>query len=114
MDLSWGLYLPLILAALAFGACAAVAGVLSGRDNEAGAERVRDAGFVLIVLAGVWVIVLLLLAMFSEPDELWDMVVIMLVIVVFFALLLAVLFGIALLVGRFGGRRRRRVTTDEL
>jgi hypothetical protein len=114
MDLSWGLYLPLILAGLAYGGAAIVAGVMSSRGNEPGAERVRDGGFVLILLAGVWVVVLLLLALFSEPDELWDMAVITLVIVVFFALLLVVLFGISLLVGRLGRGRRRRVTTDEV
>jgi hypothetical protein len=114
MDLSWGLYLPLILAGLAYGAAAIVAGVMGSRGNEPGAERVRDGAFVMILLAGVWVIVLLLLALFSEPDELWDMVMITLVIVVFFVILLAVLFGISLLFGRIGRGRRRRVTTDEV
>ena len=116
MDLSWGLYLPLILAAALYGALVIVAGVMASRDNEAGAERVRDSGFVVILLGGVWVIVLLLLAAFSEPDDIWDMVTITLVIVVFFALLLLVLFGISLLIGQLGRTtaRRKRVTTDEL
>lgn len=116
MDLSWGLYFPVILAAFAYGAISAVAGIMSGRGNEGGAERMRDAGFLLILASGVWVIVLFLLALLDEPDDLWDMVVITLVIVVFFVLLLLVLFGLSLLIGRIsrGASRRKRITTDEL
>jgi cytochrome bd-type quinol oxidase subunit 2 len=116
MDLSWGLFVPLLLAALAYGVAAIVAAVMASRDNEAGAERVRDGGFVIALAAGVWVLVLLVLAMIGEPDDLWDMVVIALVIVAFFAILLVVLFAIALLVGRVSSSatRRRRVTTDKL
>lgn len=116
MDLTWGLFFPLILAAAAFAIVSAAAGVMSGRGNDSGAERLRDAGFVIILLGGVWVLVLLLLALISQPDDLWDMVVITLVIVAFFAILLVVLFGLSLLVGRIGrsASRRNRVTTDEL
>jgi hypothetical protein len=116
MDLSWSLYLPLILAGLAYAVVTIVAGVMGSRGNEAGAERVRDAGFVIVLAAGVWVVVLLVLALFSEPDDLWDMVVITLVIVAFFLILLVVLFGLSLLMGRLGSSaaRRRRVTTDKL
>jgi hypothetical protein len=116
MDLSWGLYVPLILAALVYAGAAIVAAVMTSRGNEPGAERVRDGGFLLVLLAGVWVLVLLLLALISEPDDIWDMVIITLVIVAFFVILLLVLFGLSLLVGRIGRTtaRRRRVTTDEL
>ncbi len=116
MDLSWGLYVPVILAAFAFGAISATAGVMAGRGNDDGAERLRDAGFVLVLAAGVWVLVLFLLALLDEPDDLWDMVVITLVIVVFFVLLLLALFGLSLLIGQIsrGASRRKRVTTDEL
>jgi hypothetical protein len=116
MDLEWGFYLPLILAAFAFGASAIVAAVMSSRGNEERAESVRNGGFVLLLLAGAWVIVLLLMSIFSQPDDLWDMVVITFVIVAFFALLLGVLFGISLVVRRISGlsSRRKRVTTDEV
>ena len=116
MDLTWGLYFPLILAGVAYAIAAIAAGVMAGRGNDAGAERVRDAGFMLLLAAGTWVVVLLLLALFSEPDDLWDMVMITLLIVAFFAILLLVLFGISLLVGRIGrtASRRRRITTDKL
>jgi hypothetical protein len=116
MDLSWGLYLPLILAGLAYALVSIAAGITGRRGNEAAAERVRDAGFVIVLAGGVWVVVLLLLSVISEPDDLWDMLVITLVIVGFFVILLLVLFGLSLLVGLLGrsASRRRRVTTDEL
>jgi Kef-type K+ transport system membrane component KefB len=116
MDLTWGLYFPLILAAAAFAICSISAGVMAGRGNESGAERLRDIGFVIVLLGGVWVVVLLVLALISQPDDIGDLLTITLVIVVFFAILLLVLFGLSLLVGRVGRgtSRRRRVTTDEL
>jgi hypothetical protein len=114
--MSWGLYFPLILAAAAYAIITVVAGVMAGRGNEAGAERVRDAGFLLVMAAGAWIVVLLLLALVDEPDEIGDLLLITVVIVAFFVLLLLVLFGLSLLVGRLGRgtARRRRVTTDEL
>jgi len=116
VDLSWGLYFPLILAGVAYAIVTIVGGVMATRGNEGGAERVRDGGFLIVLAAGVWVVVLLLLSLFSEPEELWDMLIITLVLVAFFVILLLVLFGISLLVGRIGrtAARRRRVTTDEL
>jgi uncharacterized protein YacL len=116
VNLTWGLYFPLILAAIAFGIVSAAAGVMTSRGNAAGAERLRDAGFVIVLLGAVWVVVLLLLALLDQPDDLWDMVVITLVIVAFFLILLLALFGISLLAGRIGrtASRRRRVTTDKL
>jgi hypothetical protein len=116
VDLSWGLYVPLILAAVAFGVLSIVAGIVAGRGNVDGAERIRDIGFLLLIGFGVWTIVLLLMAIFSEPDDVWDMLIITLVIVVFFAVLLVVFFLISLVFGRAGRRRarRRRVTTEDL
>ena len=114
--MEWSLFLPLLLAAIAFGIVTAVAGVMAGRGNEDGAERVRDYGFLLLLAMGAWTVVLLLMSMVSEPDEVWDMVVITLIIVVFFVVLLVVFFGISLLFGALGRltSRRTRVTTDEL
>jgi hypothetical protein len=114
--MSWGLNFPLILAAAVYGIISASAGVMAGRGNEVRAERLRDAGFVLLVAAGAWVVVLLLLALIDQPDDIGDLLLITLVIVAFFVILLLVLFGLSLLVGRLGrgASRRRRVTTDEL
>ena len=113
--MSWGLYFPLILAAAVFAIISASAGVMAGRGNEAGAERLRDVGFLVVAAAGAWVVVLLLLALVDQPDDIGDMLLITLVIVAFFVILLLVLFGVSLLVGRLGrgASRRRRVTTDE-
>jgi hypothetical protein len=114
--MDWGLYFPLILAAAAFAILSAAAGVSAGRGNEAGAERLRNIGFLVVLVGGAWVIILLLLALIDQPDDIGDMLTITLVIVVFFAILLVVLFGLSLLFGRIGrgASRRRRVTTDEL
>jgi hypothetical protein len=112
----WSLFLPLLLGGIAFGLLTVVAGVMTGRGNEAGAERVRDYGFLLLLAMAAWTVILLLMALFDEPEEIWDMVVITLIIVVFFVVLLVVFFGISLLIGALGRltSRRRRVTTDEL
>jgi hypothetical protein len=112
----WSLFLVLLFGAIAFGLLTIVAGVMSGRGNEAGAERVRDYGFLLLLAMAAWTVILLLMALFDEPEEVWDMVVITLIIVVFFVVLLVVFFGISLLFGALGRltSRRTRVTTDEL
>jgi ABC-type dipeptide/oligopeptide/nickel transport system permease component len=114
--MEWSLFLPLLLGAIAYGLISVIAGVMSGRGNEPAAERLRDYGFLLLLAMGAWTVVLTLISIFSEPDEIWDMLAITLVIVVFFALLLLVFFGISLVVGalRRATSRRRRVTTDEV
>jgi uncharacterized membrane protein len=114
--MEWSLFLPLILAGLLYGVISIVAGVTSSRGNDQGAERVRDYGFLLLLVMAAWTVVLTLIALVSEPDEVWDMVVITLVIVVFFVILLLIFFGISVLLGglRSATSRRRRVTTDEL
>ena len=116
MDLTWGLYFPLILIAIAYAAVSATAGVMAGRGNNERAERTRDVAFLILALGGVWVVILTVLALISQPDDIGDILVITLVIVVFFAILLVVLFGLSLVMGRItsGTSRRRRVTTDEL
>jgi len=113
--MEWGLYFPLLIAAAAYAIATATAGVMAGRGNEEGAERLRNAGFLIVLVGGAWVVILLLLALIDQPDDIGDMLVITLVIVVFFVLLLLVLFGLSLLVGRVGrsASRRRRVTAGE-
>jgi hypothetical protein len=110
------MFLPLILGGIAFGVFSVVAGIISSRGNDAGAERVRDYGFLLLLAIGAWTVILLFVSIFNEPDDVGDMLTITLVIVVFFALLLLAFFGISLLVGALGRMtsRGKRVTTDEL
>jgi Kef-type K+ transport system membrane component KefB len=114
--MTWSMFLPLILAGIAFGVTSMVAGVIGNRGNDAGAERARDYGFLLLLAIGAWTIILLLVSIFNKPNDVGDMLIITLVIVVFFALLLLVFFGISLLVGALGRQtsRRRRVTTEDV
>jgi Na+-driven multidrug efflux pump len=114
--MSWSMFLPLILAGVAYGIVSVVAGVVSNRGNEAGAERARDYGFLLLLAMGVWTIILLLVSLFNRPNDVGDMAIIILVIVVFFALLLVAFFGISLLIGALGRTtsRRKRVTTEDV
>ena len=114
--MTWSMFLPLILAGLAFGVISIVAGVMDSRGNSEGAERWRDYGFLLMLAFGAWTVILLLVAVFNKPNSVQDMLIITLVIVVFFALLLLVFFGISLLVGALARQmdRRRQVTTDEV
>jgi FtsH-binding integral membrane protein len=114
--MEWSLFLPLLLGAIAYGVIAVVAGVMSSRGNETGAERTRDYGFLLLLAIGAWTVILLLIALFNEPDDVGDMITITIVIVVFFVILLLVFFGLSLLIGAVGRAmsRRRRVTIDEL
>lgn len=114
--MSWSMFLPLILAGVAFGVTSVVAGVMSSRGNDAGAERVRDYGFLLLLAMGAWTIILLLVSIFNRPDDVGDMFIIIVVIVVFFTLLLLAFFGISLLIGALGRTtsRRKRVTTEDV
>jgi hypothetical protein len=114
--MTWSMFLPLILAGVAFGVTSVVAGVMSSRGNDAGAERVRDYGFLLLLAMGAWTIILLLVSIFNRPDDVGDMFIIIVVIVVFFTLLLLAFFGISLLIGALGRTtsRRKRVTTEDV
>jgi uncharacterized membrane protein len=113
---SWDLFLPVILAGIAYGIISIVAGVIASRGNADRAERVRDYGFVVLLAIAAWTVILLIISIFNRPNSVWDMVVITLVIVVFFALLLVVFFGISLVFGALGRMtsRRRQVTTEDL
>jgi hypothetical protein len=114
--MGWSLFVPVVLGGVAFGLISVAAGVMRSRGNEAGAERARDYGFLLLLAIGVWTVILLLISIFNEPDEMGDMITIMVVIVVFFVILLLVFFGLSLLAGVAGRAtsRRTRVTSDEL
>jgi len=114
--MEWSLFLPLILAGLAYGAISAAAGVISSRGNEERAERVRDWAFLLMLAFSAWTLILLVVSIFNEPNNVGDMITITLVIVVFFALLLLAFFAISLLAGAIGRStsRRSRVTTEDL
>ena len=106
-ELSFSLYLPLVFLGLGYLVLFLVAQVVRSRGNEAGGERLLDLSFGCALLAGAYVVVLLLISLVSEPDLIYDMLTIMLVIAVFFAVLLGLLFAIFEFFFSRGGRKRK-------
>ena len=102
-----GLYQPLYLVLVLYVALFVAGRVLEGHEDDR-ADTVQDAGFVLLLLAAAYVVILLVMAVFSEFDLIVDMVQIMAIVIGFFAILVTVLLGIELLVGLPGRRKRRR------
>ena len=98
-QLSFSLFAPLILFALAVGILAIAGRVVKRRGNEEGGEKLADLSFGVSLLAGVYVLVLLVLAALDEPDLVYEAIVIVLVIGAFFALLVSLLFVIFELLG---------------
>jgi hypothetical protein len=98
-QLSFSLFSPLILFALAVGILAIAGRVVKRRGNEEGGDKLADLSFGVSLLAGVYVLVLLVLAALDEPDLVYEAFVIVLVIGAFFALLVSLLFVIFELVG---------------
>ncbi len=101
------LYQPLYLVLILYVALFVAGRVLEGREDDR-ADTVQDAGFALLLLAAVYVVILLVMAVFSEFDLIADMVQIMAIVIGFFAVLVTVLLGVELLVGLPGRRKRRR------
>jgi hypothetical protein len=110
--LEWLLYVPLLLAALLYALLYIASQIVGSRGNAAGAARLLDVGFVLAAAAAAWTLVLLVLAIFSEPDDIWDMIIILVVVGVFFAVLLVLLFGLFEWIVSRGGKRRGAVPEE--
>lgn len=102
---AWGLYVPLLLAAAIFAIISIASAIVRSRGNEASAEKLLDLGFVVALAAGIWTLVLLVLAIFNQPDDIWDMVLIVVVVGGFFGILLALLFGVFEVIFSRGGRQ---------
>jgi hypothetical protein len=112
-QVSYSLYQPLVFLAVIAGALYVVGGVVRARGNPAGGERLLDIGFGVALLAGAYVVILLLLAAFDEPDLIYDALVNVLVVVAFFAALLGLLFALfELLLTRGRGRARSSRESD--
>jgi len=112
-QMSYSYFQPLIWIALIAAVIAIVGSALKGRGKTDTGEKLHDVSFAVTLVAGVYVVVLLLLTVFDEPDLIYDAVVIMLVVIVFFAALLFLLFVIFELIGgRLGRRRRPRETAE--
>lgn len=104
--LAWSLYVPLLLAAAVVIVISMASAIVRSRGNEASAERLLDLRFVVSLAAGAWTLVLLVLAIFDQPDDIWDMVLIVVVVGAFFGILLALLFAVFELIFSRGGRQR--------
>ena len=100
------LYQPLYLVAIIYVGLFVAGRVLDGREDDR-AETVQDAGFAVMLLAAVYVLILAIMAVFSEFDLIADMVQIMAIMIGFFAVLVTVLLGLELLVGLAGRGRRK-------
>jgi cytochrome bd-type quinol oxidase subunit 2 len=85
------LYFPLFLLLVAYAVLNVMAGLASTGDR---AERMRDLGFGVALLAGLYTAVLLVVSLVGYPNRIVDSVTITLVIVIFFALLLLIFFAI--------------------
>jgi uncharacterized RDD family membrane protein YckC len=83
-------FTPLILAGVVYAGLFVAARVLEGREDER-SETAEDAGFAVMLLSGAYVAVLLVVAVLSEMDLVWDLVRILVVVIVFFAVLVLLL-----------------------
>lgn len=100
--ISFSLYLPVMLLALVWAGLSIAGNVVEGRGNEAGAATMRDLGFGSMLLAGLWVVVLVVMALVQYPVRTSDGLLILAVVFAFFALLVGVL--LVLTEVRVGGR----------
>jgi len=89
--ISFSLYLPVMLLALVWAGLSVAGNVVEGRGNDAGATTMRDLGFGAMLLAGLWVVVLVVLAAVQYPVRASDGLTIIAVVFVFFGLLAGVL-----------------------
>jgi hypothetical protein len=108
--LSGSLFTPLWVIAIAYAALYIAAQVADARGATGARERLLDLSFLFALIGAAWVAVLLLIAVVSEPDLVWDMLTILLIVVVFFGVLLFVLFGIFELLFSRGSRRAQGPT----
>ena len=106
--LSYDLFEPLLLVAVVYAVLLAVGRALEGRGDPRG-RRLGDVAFGLLLLAAAYVVVLAVIAVSSEYELVWDMLVTTAVIAVFFLLLLGLLLTLVERgVGVIGRLRRRR------
>ena len=103
--LPWGLFSPLMVAALLYVALYAAGNVVEGRGRAESAERVRDLSFAVALVAAGYTALLLVIGIVGRPGEFLDLVRVVLVVGAFFLLLLLVFFGIFELIASRGRRR---------
>jgi cytochrome bd-type quinol oxidase subunit 2 len=109
-EINSALFSPVYLLGLATVVLILAGQVLGSRGRSELAEKLADLGFGLALLTGAYVVVLLLIALISEPNLIYDAAVNIVIVALFFLVLLIALFALFELV--FSRRRRKRVTPE--
>ena len=104
------LFTPVYFLALATVILILVGRFLATRGRGEPAEKLSDLGFGLALLTGAYVVVLLLIALVSEPDLIYDAAVNIVIVALFFLIVMGALFGLFELI--FSRRGRKRVTPE--
>ena len=110
--MSFALYQPLIYAGALFGLLTILASVLDARRGPGQGDTLRNAAFLVALLAAAWLLVLLVLVLFDFPNTFVDMLTIIAIVVVFFAALVGVLFFLFEVLFSRGPRHRRRASPE--
>lgn len=109
-QLNSALFSPVFFLGLAAVILILVGQVLTTRGRGELAAKLSDIGFGLALLTGAYVAVLLVYALVSEPNLIYDAVANIAIVAVFFLVLLVVMFVLfELLPSR---RKRKRVTAE--
>lgn len=105
--LSFGLYLPLVLAGALYAVLLIAGAVLESRGSDL-AEDARSAAFVCILATAAYAVILAIVTVVSKLTVIDDFVYITLIVVAFFALLGGVGLLAEVLLGATGRGRRQR------
>lgn len=104
-SLSFGLFVPVIGLLILYVVLQVAGNVLEGRSQESGG-RLHDLAFGMVLLAGGYTVVLLVIGLIQYPIRMGRAAGTLLILLVFFALLVG--FLLALVEVAFGGLLRRR------
>ena len=80
-QMSYSYFQPLIWIMLVAAVIAIAGRTVKGRGNAETGEKLLDVSFAVTLVAGAYVVVLLLLTLFDEPDLIYDALVVLLVII---------------------------------
>ena len=107
-ELSFPLF-PLVLLGIVYAIVFVAARVMAGRGEARTAESLDVAGFIVMVGAAVYTLILAIYAVAMRSELVWEATKILLIVFGFFALLLAVMLLIETAVGSLGRSRRGRL-----
>ena len=109
---SFALFLPLVIAGVLVAILFVAASVVETRGTHDQAEKLRDVGFLIGLVSGVWIVVLTILVIFDFPSTFVDMLLVVVIVALFFAALVAALFGVIEVIFSRGPRRRRNTPSE--